>query len=278
MNTHALALRRPAGAVAALAAAAGLVLAGCSAGGSGSARRARRARRAAAPPAARRRRHQLGRLGGSGGSTSVVSSSSVPFPIEAGNTWKYTDTTNGVPGSKSVDRIAAVKPVSAGQQVTMDSTITTLGTTSHSTGYFIFHSDGSISYPFSQFNTGSSQAKVTLLSGNILWPPAAQIDSGQVSHDTLKIEFDLNGVKKDLTAHITVKGDGTQSVTVPAGSYTATVVDMTESEKIEGIAISSEIKTWLANGVGPVKSEVILHEGGHNTVAAENVLTSFTKG
>ena len=160
----------------------------------------------------------------------------------------------------------------------MDSTITTLGTTSHSKGYFIFHSDGSISYPFSQFSTGNSQTKVTLLSGTILWPPASQIDSGQVSHDTLKIAFSSNGVKKDVTAHITVKGDGTQSVTVPAGSYTATVVDMTESEKIQGIAVSSEIKTWLANGIGPVKSEVIIHEGGHNSVADENVLTSFTKG
>ena len=85
-------------------------------------------------------------------------------------------------------------------------------------------------------------------------------------------------MKHDVTAHITVKGDGTQTVTVPAGTYTATVVEMTESETIEGISVSSEVKTWLANGVGPVKSEVILHEGGHNSVAAQNVLTSFTKG
>ena len=271
MNSHALALRRPASAVAALAAAAGLVLAGCSAGGSGSSGSSGSGGASGSTSAGTT-------SGGSGGSASVVSSSSVPFPIAAGNTWKYTDTNNGVSGSKSVDRIAAVRPVAGGQEVTMDSTITTLGTTSHSTAYFIFHSDGSISYPFSQFNTGSSQAKVTLLSGSILWPPASQIDSGRVSHDTLKIAFTLQGVKKDVTAHITVKGDGTQSVTVPAGSYTATVIDMTESEKIEGIAITSEIKTWLANGVGPVKSEVIIHEGGHSSVAAENVLTSFRKG
>jgi len=269
MKTYALALRRHAGAVAALAAAAALVLAGCSAGGSGSS--------GSSGGASNSNSAGTG-SGNSGGSTSVVSSSSVPFPIAVGNTWRYTDSTNAVLGGKSVDRIAAVKSVSGGQEVTMDSTITTLGTKSHSTGYFIFHSDGSISYPFSQFNSGNSQTKVTLLSGTILWPPASQIDSGQVSHDTLKIAFSSNGVKKDVTAHITVKGDGTQSVTVPAGSYMATVVDMTESEKIEGIDVSSEIKTWLANGVGPVKSEVIIHEGGHNSVAAENVLTSFTKG
>ena len=69
-------------------------------------------------------------------------------------------------------------------------------------------------------------------------------------------------MKKDVTAHITVKGDGTQSVTVPAGTYTATVVDMTESETIAGITISTEVMTWLANGVGPVKTEVIIDEAG----------------
>ncbi len=271
MNTYALAIRRPAGVVAALAAAAGLVLAGCGGGGSGSSGSSGSSGTSGTSGSG-------GGSGNSGGSTSVVSASSVPFPIAVGNTWKYTDTNNAVLGGKSVDRIAAVKPVSGGQEVTMDSAITTLDTTTHSKGYFIFHSDGSISYPFSQFNAGHSQTKVTLLSGNIIWPPASAIDSGQVSHDTLKIAFIVNGVKKEVTAHITVKGDGTQSVTVPAGSYTATVVDMTESEKVEGIAVSSEIKTWLANGVGPVKSEVIIHEGGHNTVADENVLTSFTKG
>ena len=273
MNTYALAFRRPATAVAALAAAAGLVLAGCSSGGSGPSGSSGGAGSSAGSSTSGGTSS-----GNSGGSTSVVSSASVPFPIAVGNTWKYTDTTSAVLGAKSVDTIAAVKPVSGGQQVTMDSTITTLGTKSHSTGYFIFHSDGSISYPFSQFNTGSSHTTVRLLSGTILWPPASQIDSGQVSHDTLKIEFATSGVKHDVTAHITVKGGGTQTVTVPAGTYTATVVEMTESETIEGISVSSEVKTWLANGVGPVKSEVILHEDGHNSVAAQNVLTSFSKG
>ena len=35
---------------------------------------------------------------------------------------------------------------------------------------------------------------------------------------------------------------------------------------------------WLAPGVGPVKSEVILHEGGTDHVAAENQLISFKAG
>jgi hypothetical protein len=266
MNTYALTLRRPAGAVAALVVAAGLVLAGCGTGGSGSP--------GTAGSSGSGSQSAGTGSGSSGGSTSVVSSGSVPFPIAVGNTWKYNDTSG-----KTVDKIVSVTSVSGGQQVRMVSAITVLGITSHSTGYFIFHPDGSISYPFSQFSSGSTSTRVTLLSGNVIWPSASQLASGQVAHDTLKIEFITNGVKHDVTAHITVKGDGTQSVSVPAGSYSATVVDMTESETIEGIAVSSEVKTWLANGVGPVKSEVIVSEGGHKgTVADVNQLTSFTKG
>ena len=144
--------------------------------------------------------------------------------------------------------------------------------------YFIFHPDGSITYPFSQFNTSSSTTKVTLLSGTIMFPSAVGARPGQVSHGTLKIQFTSNGVTKDLTSHITVKGGGTQTVTVPAGTYSASVVEMTMSESIEGITVSTEVMTWFANGVGPVKTEVILDEAGTNHVADVNQLTSFTKG
>ena len=61
--------------------------------------------------------------------------------------------------------------------------------TTHSTGYFVFHPDGSITYPFNQFNSSSSTTKVTLLSGSILLPSASALASGQVSHGTLKIQF-----------------------------------------------------------------------------------------
>jgi hypothetical protein len=54
---------------------------------------------------------------------------------------------------------------------------------------------------------------------------------------------------------------------------------MTEHETVAGLALTSQITTWLASGVGPVKTEVTISEGsGARTVAAENVLTSFTKG
>jgi hypothetical protein len=160
----------------------------------------------------------------------------------------------------------------------MRSAITTLGTTTHNTAYYVVHSDGSISLPFSQFNTSGSGASVKLISGDIFWPPAGQLSSGKAYHDALQIEVVDGTVNEKVTAHVTVRGAGTQSVTVPAGTYNAAVVNMTMSEKVEGIPVSSVVRTWLAPGVGPVKSEVIIHEGTVDHVAAENQLISFKAG
>ncbi|MGO8957254.1 MAG: hypothetical protein ACLQFR_07790 [Streptosporangiaceae bacterium] len=158
----------------------------------------------------------------------------------------------------------------------MSSTDDILGSTSRSQSQFVFHSDGSISYPFSQFNTGSTD-QVRLISGGLFWPPASQIASGKAFHSTLKISVKISGVQKTVTAHLTVQGGGTGNVTVPAGTYTATIVNMTMAETIEGFQVSTEVRTWLANGVGPVQSEVIIHEAGTGRIVAEDQLVSFTK-
>ena len=207
-----------------------------------------------------------------------MSSNSVPFPVGVGDTWTYS--TSDAAGSTGtvVKKMVAVSPVSGGEQVTMDGTITTDGTTTTNTAYYIFHSDGSITLPFSQFNTGSTTSDIKLLSGTLEWPSASELASGASSTSTLQIQFSINGQSQDVTATITVKGAGSQSVTVPAGSYTATVVDMTMSETVEGIAVSDTVTTWLAPGVGPVKSEVALDENGTTTVAGTQELTSFTQG
>jgi hypothetical protein len=263
MSRNAVSPRGLAGAAAVVAITAGLALAGC--GGSSSSGSAAGNNAGQSSPAA-------SHSPSSGGSTTVTTAT-VPFPVGVGDTWRY-KTTYG----RTVNRMTAVTPVSGGQQVTMSSAITSLGTTTHHTAYYVVHSDGSISLPFSQFDTNSSGASVKLISGNIFWPPADQLSSGQAYHNALKIEFSEDGMQRNVTAHVTVRGAGTQSVTVPAGTYNADVVNMTMSETIEGITVSSVVKTWLAPGVGPVKSEVILHEGGTAHIAAENQLISFTAG
>jgi hypothetical protein len=265
MSRNAVSPRGLAGTAAVVAIAAGLAVAGC--GGSSSSGTAAGDNAASSSPAAS---HSTG---SSGSTSATTTTATVPFPVGVGDTWKY-KTTDG----RTVNRITAVTPGSGGQQVTMHSAITTLGSTTHDTAYYVVHSDGSISLPFSQFNTSSSGSTVKLISGDIFWPPADQLSSGKAYHDALKIAFSDNGMTQNVTAHVTVRGAGTQSVTVPAGTYNADVVNMTMAETIEGIHVSSVVRTWLAPGVGPVKSEVIIHEGGTARVAAENQLVSYKAG
>jgi hypothetical protein len=212
------------------------------------------------------------------GSTTAVSANSVPFPVGVGDTWTFSTTDAAGTTGTVVNKMAAVTPTSGGEQVTMDDTINTDGTTTNNSAYYVFHSDGSITLPFSQFNTGSTTSDVKLLSGTLQWPSASALASGQTSTSTLQIQFSVNGQTDNVTATITVKGAGTEAVTVPAGSYTATVVDMTMSETVEGIPVSDTVTTWLAPGVGPVKSQVALDENGTSTIAGTQVLTSFTQG
>jgi hypothetical protein len=268
MNRRAYVLR-PAGAAAALAIAVGLVLGGC--GGSGGSSGSSGSSGSGSSSAPSTSSSSAG--SGSGGSTSVVSSATVPFPVGVGDTWTY-KTTYG----KTINKMTAVTAVSGGQQVTMASTITALGNISNDTADYVVHSDGSISLPFSQFDTNRSGTTVKLISGSIFWPPAAELASGTGYHDTLRIEFIESGVKQKVDAHVTVQGAGTQTVTVPAGTYNATVVNMTMAENVHGFAVSSEVRTWLATGVGPVKTEVILDEGGVNHVVAEDRLISYRAG
>jgi hypothetical protein len=265
MSRNAVSPRGLAGTAAVVAIAAGLAVAGC--GGSSSSGAAAGGNAASKSPAAS---HSTG---SSGSTSATTTTATVPFPVGVGDTWRY-KTTDG----RTVNRITAVTPGSGGQQVTMRSAITTLGSTTHDTAYYVVHSDGSISLPFSQFNTNGSGSTVKLISGNIFWPPADQLSSGKAYHDALKIAFSDGGMTQNVTAHVTVRGAGTQSVTVPAGTYNADVVNMTMAEKIEGISVSSVVRTWLAPGVGPVKSEVIIQEGGTSKVAAENQLVSYKAG
>ena len=73
-----------------------------------------------------------------------------------------------------------------------------------------------------------------------------------------------------------VKGGGTHSVTVPAGTYQATVVDQTMAETVLGHPVNIVVRTWLAPGVGPVKSEVLSKASATSAMNITEVLKSFT--
>ncbi len=206
----------------------------------------------------------------SGGST--TSAGSTLFPVAVGEKWVYVSHL-GVGGSSTVtNTIKAVKPVSGGDLVTMADANHIAGVTKPTQVTYMFYSDGSIGVPFTQFEGG----KVTIKSGSIVWPSASQIASGQSHSSVLAISFKTSGQTLNEKVHVTVKGGGTQSVTVPAGTYQATVVDQSMAETVLGHRVDTVVRTWLAPGVGPVQSEV-LDQGSVGGVLVRQELKSFTK-
>jgi hypothetical protein len=188
------------------------------------------------------------------------------FPIAVGNTWTYKVITAGLGLGTTVDKIIKVVPVSGGNQVTTTHTFN--GVTNTET--LLFGSDGSITQPLTSI--GSTTVRVK--SGSIEWPSQAVIDSGQPVNSTIVIVASVAGQSHSITAHVTVKGAGSATVTVPAGTYHATIVESTVSEPIAGITVGIEIRTWLAPGVGPVKSQVT----ANGAVVSGEELKSFVKG
>jgi hypothetical protein len=251
---------RVAAAPAALLAAAGLLIAGCSSGsgstGSGSAGGGSAASTTG---------------GSSGGQSSTTAAGSSLFPIAVGEKWVYADHLGSLGSDRTVNTIKAVKPVSGGDLVTMTNATDTAGAPAKPTKMtYMFYSNGSIGVPFTELSGG----KVTIKSGSIVWPPASVLASGQAHTSVLAISVKTDGQVLNEKVHVTVKGGGTQSVTVPAGSYHASIVDETMAETIYGHALSFEVRTWLAPGVGPVKSEIVGDTDVPHTVEE---LKSFTK-
>jgi hypothetical protein len=244
-------------------AAAGLVLAGCGSSAGSAAGSPSSPGTSASKPAA-----ASSPAASSGQGSAATTTSLDGFPIGVGNTWVYQNSLGGTVTNK----MTAVTPVSGGQQVSETNTIDLAGSPTINHGIYIFHSDGSITYPSDQFGSGVS------VQGGILLPPPSVLSSGQPTRSTLHITVNESGQHFAATAHITVQGAGSASVTVPAGTYSATIVDMTMSTVVQGYTVSIEVRTWLANGVGPVQSEVLTTELGASHLTDEQKLESFTKG
>ena len=269
MKLHAQDVRRSAGAFAVVAAVAGLALTGCgSASGSGSTAGATTSGAGSTTSSA---------AGTSAASpAAVVSSGSLPFPTTVGDTWNYSNSN----GTTSENKITSATQVAAGEEVAMAIAFKDNGTTTHTSWDYIVEPNGQIALPTSQFTSSMSSAggSVKLLSGGIYWPTAAQVSSGQPIHSTLVFEITVAGKTEKITEHITSTGEGNQTVTVPAGTYTASVVNVAESADFEGYNFTIDDKTWLAAGVGPVQSELISVDGSTTDITNKQVLTSFVKG
>ena len=206
-------------------------------------------------------------------SNSFVSAGSIPFPIAVGNTWVY-QTVSHVNNAHSIvtNRVVSVAAVPGGHRVTMSETVSgSLAPTTQQT--YIFYANGQIGYPVN----GADGVSVAGSSG-VLWPDAADLASGRDYNSVLRVRVSRTIPATDETANVTVRGGGTASVTVPAGTYQATIVDMVLATKVGSFSTSILVKTWTAPGTGPVKSEVSVLAAGKTEVTTTEELLTFTRG
>jgi hypothetical protein len=196
-------------------------------------------------------------------------SASAPFPVAVGNTWIYEAVTS-INNAHATDtkKILSVTPTTGGREVTMSDTVIPGSDTA--TQKYLFYDNGQIGYPI------SSGHGITVVSGNgIVWPNAADLASGKAFHSTSKIKLSSGQYE---TADVTVQGGGTESVSVPAGSYQATVVNMTIVTHVGSFTTTITVKEWTAPDIGPVKSEELIKSAGKTQTTSTEALLSFKKG
>jgi hypothetical protein len=182
---------------------------------------------------------------------------SIPFPVAVGNTWIYQTSAGGQTG-RTTSKIVGAGPGSAGYQVTVSSTTALGGSASTVVPVYTFYPDGTIGYPVPPVSG------VPLTGGSIRWPDAAGLASGKAYRSVRWIQ----GVNTDIT----VQGEGTTSVSVPAGSYRASVVKTTITAQGQTI----QVTVWIAQGTGPVKTEVLIRAPGGTGLTTSELL-SFSK-
>ena len=201
-------------------------------------------------------------------SKSFAKADSIPFPVAVGNTWVYQTTASGSTG-QTTNKIVSAGPSAAGYAVTMSSTTDFGGTATAVQPVYVFYPDGTIGYPVPPVNG------VSVAGDGIRWPDAAGLASGRAYHSVLRILDPQTG--QDENANVTVQGAGTMSVSVPAGTYQASVVDTTIVAKVGGSSTNVEETTWIAQGIGPVKITVLVRATGQADLTSVSELVSFTK-
>ena len=197
-----------------------------------------------------------------------MKANSIPFPVAVGNTWVYRTTTGGETG-QTTNRIVSAGPGPAGYVVTMSSSTEVAGTATAVEPIYVFYPDGTIGYPVPPIDGVS-------VAGGIRWPDAAGLASGRAYHSVLRVQVSQTGQYEN--ADVTVQGGGTTSVSVPAGSYQASVVDTTIAAKVGGDTTIVKVTTWIAQDVGPVETVVQIRAPGTTELTTTDELLSFTKG
>ena len=200
---------------------------------------------------------------------SVVAAGSIPFPVAVGDTWVYQVVTS-INNAHALDtkKVIDVTPVPGGHRVTMSDSAG--GAAADNTlQHYLFFDNGQIGFPVHEARG------VSVVSGNgVIWPDAAGVASGRPYHSVLNIKLSSGASE---TADVTVQGGGTQSVSVPAGTFRATLVTMYIVTKVGSLHSIATLKVWTAPGTGPVKTQQVVKAGGKTQLITTSTLLTFTK-
>jgi hypothetical protein len=148
------------------------------------------------------------------------------------------------------------------------------------TNAFDMNCDGSsvtIDFKSLMNNPGMQQfqnAEATVTGTNLEIPN--NLTPGQTLNDAnVNIAVDMGGMNMNITTEITDrKVEKTETVTTPAGTFECVVISQSSQAKMMVGKVKTVEKTWLAAGVGMIKTENYNAKG---KLQGSMVLTSITK-
>ena len=223
---------------------------------------------AAGTPAVVTAHGQPGPRGPAGTGAGTPAAARTVLPAQLGDTWVYAVDSSVLGTGTETVRITAVTPVAGGQRATMAVSLRLAGSTAplNFTAQFTDAADGSITF------TSTSFMGARLAFSSVSWPSPTALTPGRPRTTTIT-QTGLLGSK--TTEHITITDLGPAQVTVPAGSYQATLLEQTVTA---GAGSQSTVKAWIVNGIGQVKTQTTVTVEGKPFASSAQTLTSFTQG
>jgi hypothetical protein len=210
---------------------------------------------------------QPGSHGPSETSDGTSATASTVIPAQPGDTWVYAIDSSALGKGTETARISAVTPVAGGQRATLSTSLRLAGSKApfRFTSNFIAGADGSVKFGSTSFMGAK------LASANVNWPSPAALTPGRPRTSTVTGSF----LGFRTTERVTVTDVGPATITVPAGSYQATLLEQTVTDRGGNRDV---IKSWVVNGIGQVKTVTTVIVKGERAVSSVQTLTSFTKG
>ena len=196
-------------------------------------------------------------------SAAAAEVTNVYYPVAIGNTWTYRMAFPDPIGVVTeTETMTAMSPEGDGMRVTTERSF------HHENGAvpdysdsvdYVFHDNGSIDVPY-QTVPDASGARVVVTGGTMVWPTVDEFEAGIPKTGTITAEVTTAGATYEQSVDFTVAGAGTQDVTVAAGTFAGAralkqdLLISIPSLGVSGLPVSAT--TWLAEGTGPVKTEV----------------------